>query len=156
MNSWNSSPASAERGQVDFGHPEPDFPLEVAERSLSRLTATVALTLIGLVVCIGAVNEVMYYKLRDEVRSKQLAAPNPLLASVRAEEAERLTRYRWLRKRDGVVRIPLERAKQLVLADYARTAASASPGQAGATAPAASLSAATNKPTDTTFRQRSQ
>jgi len=144
MNSWNSSLASAERGQV------------VAERSVARLTTTVAVTLIGLVVCSGAVNEVMDYKLRNEVYTKQLAAPNPLLASVRAQEAERLSHYRWLRKPDGTVRIPLERAKQLVLADYARTAASASPGQAGATAPAASPSAATDKPTDTTFRQRSQ
>ena len=156
MNSWTSNLASAERGQDDFGRPEPDFPPEVAERSLARLTTTVALTLIGLVVCIGAVNEVMDYKLRNEVYTKQLAAPNPLLASVRAQETERLSHYRWLRKPDGIVRIPLERAKQLVLADYARAAASAPPGQAAATAPAARLSAATNKPTDTTFRQRSQ
>ena len=156
MNASNSARASTERGQVDFGRPEPDFPPEVAERSLSRLTATVALTLIGLVVCIGAVNEVVDYKLRNEVYTKQLATPNPLLASVRAQEAERLSHYRWLRKPDGIVRIPLERAKQLVLADYARAAASAPPGQAGATAPAASLPAATDKPTGTTFRQRSQ
>ncbi len=65
-----------------------------------------------------AVRELYASMMRAEVESKVLARPSLELAQLRAEEEAKLGRYRWVAKKDGVVRIPLPRAMELTLADY--------------------------------------
>ena len=63
-----------------------------------------------------------------EVRTRQLEPPNAILRATRTEEQARLTQYRWVKRSDGVLRIPVARARELVLQEYAQPAASASAG----------------------------
>ncbi len=65
-----------------------------------------------------AAHETYNAMMRAEVESKVLARPSVELAQLRAEEAAKLGNYRWVAKKDGVVQIPLARARELTLADY--------------------------------------
>ena len=112
---------------------------------LGALVRTGVATLIGVCVCVVIVNELFYWTLRAEIQRKQLATTNALLVTTRAQEQSRLTQYRWVKKSDGVLRIPLERAKSLVIADYAQAASTApvpSTKSPGTVSPAASASSA--------------
>jgi len=104
-----------------------------AARSSVGIKRTTALTLLALVVSAFAVNELVDGTLRKEIHDKQLALPNSLLESVRSKDSNRLSQYRWVRKNEGVVSIPIGRAKRLVIKDYAETQGSASlPSSSGA------------------------
>ena len=95
-----------------------------------------------------------YEKMRAETRVKKLK-------DARDEEAKALTGYTWVDKNKGTVRLPIDRAMELTVADlankkpapaYAITApeASAAPGGATAASPAPSASpqpSGTPKPT---------
>jgi hypothetical protein len=87
-----------------------------------------------------------------DVTGRQPAGPKILtdepawLREVRAQQTSATTTYGWVNKETGVVRLPLERAKQLILeAGLPSTAApapasepaTAAPGPAGTQAPAA-------------------
>ena len=76
------------------------------------------------------VNEIFYWTLRKEIQRKQLAPSNAILMATRAQEQNQLIRYQWVKKSDGILRIPLERARGLVVADYARAALAASAASA--------------------------
>ena len=88
--------------------------------------ATCLCVLVGLLV----VNEIFYWTLRKEIQRKQLAPSNAILTATHAQEQNQLTRYQWIKRSDGILRIPLERAKGLVVADYARSALAASAASA--------------------------
>src|SRR6266446_8179638 len=95
-----------------------------------------------------------YERMRAEERVKKLK-------DVRDEEAKALTSYAWVDKNKGTVRLPIDRAMELTVADlanknpapaYAITApeSSAAPGGAAAATPAPSASPEANgtpKPT---------
>lgn len=81
--------------------------------------AVIAILTIISVVVYGLV-ELFTWTLRAEVRRKQLEPVSTLLRDVRAEEQAKLNRYQWIDPKAGIVRIPLERAKQLVILDYAK------------------------------------
>jgi hypothetical protein len=95
-----------------------------------------------------------YEKTRAEARMKKLSA-------AREEDAKALSGYAWIDKNKGTVRLPIDRAMELTVADLANKkpapasaiatpAASAAPGGAAAASPAPSASpqpSGTPKPT---------
>lgn len=76
--------------------------------------ATLAL-LFGIV--LGA-KEIFRSVFNHEISSKQLEHQGTELRELRAEEQAKLSRYQWVSRKDGVVRIPLDRARELTLASY--------------------------------------
>jgi hypothetical protein len=80
--------------------------------------AVIAILTIICILIVGLV-ELFDWTLRAEIRRKQLEPVSTLLRDVRADEQAKLNRYQWIDEKAGVVRIPLSRAKQLVLSDYA-------------------------------------
>lgn len=67
-----------------------------------------------------------------EVERKQLAPVSSLLRAAWVEEQGKLSRYQWINQKAGILRIPLERAKDLVLfAPEAAAGAQKKTGRAG-------------------------
>src|SRR5947207_9635505 len=95
-----------------------------------------------------------YEKMRAEARAKKLK-------DARVEDSKALTSYAWIDKNKGTVRLPIDRAMELTVADLANKkpapayaiavpASSAAPGGAAAASPAPSASpqsSGTPKPT---------
>jgi hypothetical protein len=77
---------------------------------------------------------------RNEIHRKQLEPTNPVLQATRAEERLRLERYQWVDRSQSVLRIPVARARELVLTEYSRpsAASSASLSASGGGGPATS------------------
>jgi len=62
-----------------------------------------------------------FFLVRNEVEEQQvLTVNNPKLADLRAREQEELTTYGWEDKETGTVRIPIERAMELVAREQER------------------------------------
>jgi hypothetical protein len=101
---------------------------------LAVLVAAFALT--GLVLGVYQYFEI---SVREEIENKQLKPESAQLRQLRADEEARLTRYQWVDQKKAVVRIPLDRARELVLAEWAARPAGFVPGtsQAPAVAPVA-------------------
>jgi hypothetical protein len=55
---------------------------------------------------------------REEVEHKILKPESAQLRQLRADEEAKLSRYQWLDQKSGVLRIPLDRARELVLAEW--------------------------------------
>jgi hypothetical protein len=53
-----------------------------------------------------------------EVHAKVLSAQSESLKELRASEKQKLTKYQWVSQKDGVVRIPTDRAIELTIAAY--------------------------------------
>jgi hypothetical protein len=64
-------------------------------------------------------------EIRREVDEKQNQKVDARLTKLRSMEESRLTGYTWVDKDKGIVRIPVERAIELVLRDRAATKAGA-------------------------------
>jgi hypothetical protein len=92
------------------------------------IAAWIAGTLIAVVAVVIGVNEVFHRVMGAEVSAKVLAQSSTELRELRAEEQARLSRYRWVSRKDGVVRIPLDRAIELTVAEYRARAGRASTG----------------------------
>ena len=59
-----------------------------------------------------------FFLVRNQVEEKQvLTVDNPKLKDLHAREHEELTTYGWVDKEAGTVRIPIERAMELVAAE---------------------------------------
>lgn len=91
---------------------EPDRP------NNTLLFVIVVVTLVSLVAVVIAVNELFKATFEREISSKVLEPPSSELRGLRASEQQRLTQYQWVSEKDGVVRIPLDRAIALTLKDY--------------------------------------
>ncbi len=102
-------------GSEDFA--EPDKPNNLLIFVL--VTVVVGLTFFVVI----AIIQMFTSRMRDEIEKKQLSQDSTQLRNLRAEESSKLSRYQWVNQKGGVVRIPVARAKELVLAEY--TAASA-------------------------------
>lgn len=50
----------------------------------------------------------------EKIYTRQLSAPNPALQQLRAEEEANLGSYGWVEEEAGTVRLPIERAMELV------------------------------------------
>ncbi len=88
--------------------------------------------LVGVLVVGGmirGVDEFVHLSIREEQAAKLGAAPDAL-RTLRAQEAGRAARYQWIDRATNVVRIPAERALEIVLRERAAV-------PEGTTAPAA-------------------
>jgi hypothetical protein len=99
------------------------------DRPKNRMIGALVLgTLALLAAIVVGVSEVFRAVFTHEVSTKQLEPPGSELRELRAEEQAKLSRYQWVSRQDGVVRIPLDRARELTLAAYHRRAATPAPG----------------------------
>jgi hypothetical protein len=89
---------------------------------LGGLVWTGIATLLGVLLSVMIVNEIFYWTLRKEIQRKRLDPTNAILMATRAREQSLLTQYQWIKKSDGIVRIPVRRAANLVIAEYAHPA----------------------------------
>ena len=96
-------------------------------RMIGVIVVSTLLLLVGIVV---GVNEIFRSVFNHEISSKQLEHQSSELRELRAEEQARLSRYQWVNRKDGVVRIPLDRARMLTLAAYQARAATPEPDAA--------------------------
>lgn len=87
-------------------------------------TALIGVAVLGalllILLAIIALIEYAGFAMRDEVDAKVLTRPSPELAALRALEARRLSRYQWVDRKKGIVRIPVDRALELTLRDWSR------------------------------------
>jgi len=89
---------------------------------------------VAVVVLVVFIWQYFSIQVRKEMDAKVFSAESTELREVRAAEQAQLTKYQWVDKNAGVVRIPLERAKELTLRDWdARRAKAAAAAAAAAT-----------------------
>jgi hypothetical protein len=122
------------------------------EPSAGAIVAFAVISLLLLVLTIGAIQQYFEHIWNQAVYEKILAPPSELLREVRGRDDWNLTHYMYMDKASGQVRIPIERAMELNLQDAAagktfypakatvpknEAPAFAVPGQAPAPAPGA-------------------
>lgn len=90
----------------------------------------------GLIVMVVAVNEFYKFAVRDAIQEKQLSPENALKRAQRAKEQAVLGKYQWVDQNAGVVRIPMERAFELTVRDWASRPDTLPPAPAPVPAPA--------------------
>ena len=89
------------------------------DRPQNRMIGVIVVsTLVLLAGVVVGVNEIFRSVFNHEISSKQLEHQSSELRELRAEEQAKLSRYQWVNRKDGVVRIPLDRARALTLAAY--------------------------------------
>jgi hypothetical protein len=110
--------AKAEAGVHEL-EPEADRP------RTGIITASVVATLALLGVILVGLNELFRQMITREVTAKVLALPSAELRELRAQEDRKLSGYQWVSQKEGVVRIPLSRARELTLGNYRVRSASA-------------------------------
>lgn len=71
--------------------------------------------LVGVVL---AVDQFFKVSVLEEIDAKVNSAENPALRQLRADEDARLSRYQWVDQKTGVLRIPVDRARERVLAEW--------------------------------------
>jgi hypothetical protein len=101
------------------------------------IAGTVVAICITVVLVAVGVFEYFDRVIRHEVDAKQNSRVDDRLTKLRSMEESNLTGYTWVNKDKGIVRIPVDRAIELVLRDRAGGAAPAAPttAPAGSTAP---------------------
>lgn len=107
----------ADHGGDAHGHGGHD-PLE-EDRPQNMLIA--AVTVVSCIVVIGMVvfvREFFLYSSNAELHSKVLGVQATALRELRASEQQKLNHYQWVNQKDGVVRIPVDRAIELTIASY--------------------------------------
>ena len=100
------------------------------DRPKNRMLGVIVFsTLALLTVIVIIVSQIFRSVFNHEVSTKQLEHQGSELRELRAQEQAKLSRYQWVSQKDGVVRIPVDRARELTLLEYrsraARPAASA-------------------------------
>ena len=93
-----------------------------AEADDVRTTWLFLAVVVGVVVLGAVVLGVQQYfdlALRDELQRKVLAVESTALRNLRAAEQVKLGSYQWVDRKAGVVRIPVDRAMELTLAEWA-------------------------------------
>ncbi|APR79669.1 Hypothetical protein A7982_05016 [Minicystis rosea] len=128
----------------DGGHGEEPQVEEDRPRN-GLIAVTIVTTVVSVVLVLLGIREIFRSAFIDEVQSKVLSHQSSELRDLRAEEKAKLGRYQWVSKKDGVVRIPLDRAISVTLAEYKERAKQAAlapkPAAPKADAPAGSASA---------------
>ena len=123
-----ASPSTQPQSHYRAGPPEE--PENEQDRPRNRMLGVIVLsTLALLTVIVIIVSQIFRSVFNHEVSTKQLEHQGSELRELRAQEQARLSRYQWVSQKDGVVRIPVDRARELTLLEYksraARPAASA-------------------------------
>jgi hypothetical protein len=105
------------------GAPHEELESEQDRPKIKMIGAIVISTLAVLFAVVVGVNQIFRSVFNHEISSKQLEHQGSELRELRAEEQAKLSRYQWVNRKDGVVRIPVERARELTLAAYRSRAA---------------------------------
>jgi hypothetical protein len=98
-------------------------PLQGFDPSEPNVRLIAAFGGITIVLLVTAVLGLQYYfdrVLEQQVYVKELAPESPTLTALRAREDEELHSYRYLDRDKGTVRLPIERAMELLASDYAQ------------------------------------
>ena len=106
-------------------------PAEAAEGDNPRTTFIFLFVLVAAFVLTGivlAVDQFFEISVREEIENKLLRPESAQLRQLRADEEAKLTRYQWVDEKKGVVRIPLDRARELVLSEWAARPSGLVPG----------------------------
>lgn len=98
-------------------HHDPSEGYDHSDPAVPSIWAFTIGSVIILVVVIFALQQYFVKIWDDAVYEKVLAAPSPELQDLRNRDNWALTHYSYQDKSKGVVRIPLERAQELVLQD---------------------------------------
>jgi hypothetical protein len=123
----------------------PAFAESVPSPSRSTAWLGAVVVALGVLALLGVV-QFVDWSLRREVHAKQLLPVSPILTSTQSAARSRMSRYRWVDPKKDVVRIPVERARELVLGEYGRSGAAASPPPPSGGGRVARSSAAASEP----------
>ena len=94
------------------------------DRPKNRMLGVIVFsTLAILTVIVILVSQIFRSVFNHEVSTKQLEHQGSELRELRAQEQAKLSRYQWVSQKDGVVRIPVDRARELTLLEYKSRAA---------------------------------
>ncbi len=119
-----NAPATARDQLFDWTDENEPLPAPAtASASAKGLLRTGILTVLLLAVVAMGVAEMFYWTLRSEIRRKQGSLVNAQLLVTQSRDKQRLSRYQWVKKSDGVLRIPVSLAAGFVIADYAKNSA---------------------------------
>jgi len=108
------------------------------------ITASIVIVSVVLIVMVIGVNQWFGFAVRDEVTTKQLATEPADKRALRAQEAAHLSRYQFVDREKGVVRIPVERARELVVQDWGKVAEAPAAAAEAVVAPVGAAPAATD------------
>jgi len=75
----------------------------------------VVLGILFLLGVLGALRELFASAVQEEASVRQLSVPLFDLPALRAKEQAKLAKYQWVDRKAGIVRIPVDRAAELVL-----------------------------------------
>jgi hypothetical protein len=95
---------------------EPEAEIDRPQNGM--ILGIIVATLVGLFAIVIGLNEFFRSALNGELQTKVNEPTSAELRELRAAEQDKLNRYRWVNQKDGVVRVPIERAIELTLADY--------------------------------------
>jgi hypothetical protein len=98
---------------------DPKEGFDRAEPSAGAITTFMVASLILLVITILAIQQYFDHIWNQAVYEKVLAPPSEQLREVRGRDDWNLTHYLYMDKPTGVVRIPVDRAMELMLQDAA-------------------------------------
>jgi len=105
-------------------------PAEDDNTNLRAVTIWYVGICVAVVVLVVFIWQYFSIQVRKEMDAKVFSAESTELREVRAAEQAQLTKYQWVDKNAGVVRIPLERAKELTLRDWSSRAKAVAPAAA--------------------------
>ena len=104
------------------------------------VSIAVVVTIGALLAMVIGVYELFGFTITEEINRKVNSVENTQLRNLRVEDGAKLSRYQWVDQKAGVVRVPADRAVELILSEgYKRPApveAPAAPAPGGAVAPA--------------------
>ena len=120
--------AEAEGPYRQSAESEPELTSEEDRPRNWIIAATIAGSIALVVAVVAGVNEIFHRVMSAEVSTKVLEPSSQELRELRAEEQAKLSRYRWVSRKEGVVRLPLDRALELTAAEYRARAAEAAKG----------------------------
>jgi len=99
-------------------HVEHPSGYEKSDISLSQVLLVATVGIAVLVICIIGVNEWFIMERESETQRVVLGPENPALIALRAQENEALLSYKMIDTATGSVRIPVERAMELLAEEY--------------------------------------
>jgi len=123
------SEAHVESHEMAHGH-HGTTPAEDDNTNLRAVTIWFVGIVVSVIVAVVFISQYFNIAIRKELNAKVYSAENPVLRDLRASEQAKLTKYQWADKEAGVVRIPLERAKELTLRDWSARAKAVVPAAA--------------------------
>lgn len=74
-------------------------------------------TIVVLIAMVAGTYHLFDVTIREEIQKKVLSVESTQLRQLRVEEQGKISRYQWVNQKAGVVRVPVDRAAELILAE---------------------------------------